>query len=163
MLKKITVPLLFLCTLWLPMAAFAGPAEEASDLLDKWVQAFNANDPGAVTALYTPDAILLGTSSPVISQGTEQIFDYFARLKSSGNQVRISERHMMVLDDTAVVGTGFYEYELIQNGRAFLAPARFTMVMVKRDGKWLIAHEHSSQRPSAAQQTAVERAAGDQR
>ena len=135
-----------------PAAASAGPAEEANDLLDRWVAAFNANDANAVTALYTPDAILLGTSSAVISQGTEQIFEYFARLPKSGSQVRISERHLLVLDDTAVVGTGFYEYELIQGGRAVLAPARFTMVMVKRGDHWLIAHEHSSQRPSAAHQ-----------
>ena len=135
-----------------PAAASAGPAEEASALLDRWVAAFNANDPNAVTALYTPDAILLGTSSPVISQGTEQIFDYFARLPKSGNQVRISERHILVLNDTAAVGTGFYEYELVQNGRTVLAPARFTMVIVKRGDQWLIAHEHSSQRPSAAHQ-----------
>lgn len=148
--------------LWAPAVAFAGPTEDANALLDKWVEAFNANDPQAVTALYTSDAILLGTSSPVISQGTEQILNYFAPLRQSGSQVRISERHLLVLDDNAVVGTGFYEYALIQNGRAFLAPARFTMVMVKRDGKWLIAHEHSSQRPSAAQQGAVERALGGQ-
>jgi len=135
-----------------PAAASAGPAEEANDLLDRWVAAFNANDANAVTALYTPDAILLGTSSAVISQGTEQIFEYFARLPKSGSQVRISERHLLVLDDTAVVGAGFYEYELIQGGRAVLAPARFTMVMVKRGDHWLIAHEHSSQRPSAAHQ-----------
>ncbi len=150
MLKKILGIALF--ALWVPATALAGPAEEASAALDRWVAAFNANDPNAVTALYTPDAIILGTSSPVVSQGTEQIFEYFARLPKSGNQVRISERHMLVLDDNAVVGTGFYEYELLQGGRAYLAPARFTMVLVKRDGEWLIAHEHSSQRPNAAQQ-----------
>lgn len=136
-----------------PAAASAGPADDASALLDRWVAAFNANDAKAVTALYTDDAILLGTSSPVISQGTEQIFNYFARLPKSGDQVRISERHLLVLDDTAVLASGFYEYELVQGGRAVLAPARFTMVMVKRGDQWLIAHEHSSQRPSAAHQS----------
>lgn len=140
-----------------PVGAWAGPAEDASDALDRWVAAFNANDPNAVTALYTPDAILLGTSSSVLSQGTAQIFNYFARLPKSGSQVRISERHMLVLDDATVVGTGFYEYEVIQGGRAFLAPARFTMVLVKRGNQWLIAHEHSSQRPSATQQGASSR------
>lgn len=150
MLKKMLGIALLAATM--PVAAWAGPAEEASAVLDQWVAAFNANDPNAVTALYTPDAILLGTSSPVLSQGTEQIFEYFARLPKSGGQVRISERHMLVLDDNAVVGTGFYEYELMQDGHAFLAPARFTMVLVKRGGRWLIAHEHSSQRPNAAQQ-----------
>src|SRR5512142_3184137 len=102
MLKKVVGIALF--TVWVPVAALAGPAEEASATLDRWVEAFNANDPNAVTALYTPDAILLGTSSPVMSQGTEQIFEYFARLPNSGNQVRISDRHMLVLNDTAVVG-----------------------------------------------------------
>jgi uncharacterized protein (TIGR02246 family) len=136
-----------------PAAAKAGPADDANALLDRWVAAFNANDPRAVTALYTPDAILLGTSSPVISQGTEQIFEYFVRLPNSGNQVRINERHILVLNDTAVLAAGFYDYELVQGGRAVLAPARFTMVMVKRGDRWLIAHEHSSQRPSATHQS----------
>src|SRR5579883_620799 len=89
--------------LLVPAAANAGPADDANALLDRWVAAFNANDPRAVTALYTPDAILLGTSSPVISQGTEQIFEYFVRLPNSGNQVRINERHVLVLNDTAVL------------------------------------------------------------
>lgn len=153
MLKKVLAIAVIAAAI--PVAVWAGPAEDASQLLDRWVAAFNANDPNAVTALYTPDAILLGTSSPVIAQGTEQIFDYFARLPKSGSQVRISERHMLVLDDDAVVGTGFYEYEVVQGGRAFLAPARFTMVMVKHGNDWLIAHEHSSQRPNAAQQGAA--------
>jgi uncharacterized protein (TIGR02246 family) len=135
-----------------PSVASAGPADDANALLDRWVAAFNANDPKAVTALYAPDAILLGTSSPVMSQGTEQIFQYFARLPNSGTQVRISERHLLVLDDDSVIVAGFYDYELVQGGRAVLAPARFTMVMVKHGDQWLIAHEHSSQRPSATHQ-----------
>ncbi|HTP82482.1 MAG TPA: SgcJ/EcaC family oxidoreductase [Alphaproteobacteria bacterium] len=136
-----------------PAAANAGPADDANALLDSWVAAFNANDAKAVTALYTPDAILLGTSSPVISQGTEQIFQYFARLPNSGTQVRVNERHLLVLDDDSVIATGFYDYEVVQGGRAVLAPARFTMVMVKHGDRWLIAHEHSSQRPSATHQS----------
>ena len=135
-----------------PAAAHAGPADDANALLDRWVAAFNANDAQAVTALYTPDAILLGTSSPVISQGTDQILQYFARLPNSGSQVRINERHLLVLDDDSVIVAGFYDYELAQGGRAVLAPARFTMVMVKHGDRWLIAHEHSSQRPSATHQ-----------
>ncbi|MBV8538225.1 MAG: SgcJ/EcaC family oxidoreductase [Alphaproteobacteria bacterium] len=136
-----------------PAAAHAGPADDANALLDRWVAAFNANDARAVTALYTPDAILLGTSSPVISQGMDQIFQYFARLPNSGTQVRVNERHLLALDDDSVIATGFYDYEVVQGGRAVLAPARFTMVMVKRGDHWLIAHEHSSQRPSATHQS----------
>lgn len=151
MLKRVLAVSVWIALM--PVVAVAGPAEEASAALDRWVQAFNANDPKGVTALYTPDAILLGTSSPVISQGTEQIFQYFARLPDSGTQVRISERHLLVLDERAVVAAGFYDYEVAQGGRVVLAPARFTMVLVKRGGQWLIAHEHSSQRPSAAHQS----------
>ena len=152
MLKKVLAVAIWVALT--PAVALAGPADEANAALDQWVKAFNANDPKAVAALYTPDAIVLGTSSPVISQGTDQIFQYFARLPNSGTQVRISERHLLVLDDDVVVAAGFYDYEVVQGGgHAMLAPARFTMVLVKRDGQWLIAHEHSSQRPSAMHQS----------
>jgi hypothetical protein len=58
---------------------------------------------------------------------------------------------MVVLSDSAVLGTGFYEFTLIQDGKPAPTPARFTMVLVKRGSDWLIAHHHSSQRPKPPQ------------
>ena len=131
--------------------AFSAPADEASAVIDRWAAAFSANDADAVVALYAPDAILLGTVSPILSEGTEAIRAYFARLPGSGNKVVIGERRMVVLDDDAVLVTGFYEFTRLQDGTPVPTPARFTMVVVKRGGGWVIMHHHSSIRPKPPQ------------
>lgn len=130
-----------------PVGAFAGPAEDASAVIDRWAAAFSANDADAVLTLYTPDAILLGTVAPNIDQGTASIRAYFSRLPGSGNKVVIGERRMAVLGDGAVLGAGFYEFTIVRDGKPTPSPARFSMVIVKRGADWFIAHHHSSQRP----------------
>ena len=132
-----------------PAAAFAGPREEANAAIDRWSAAYSSNDPEAVVKNYRPDAILLGTASPVMSEGTDAIRAYFARLKGSGNKNTIGERRTLVLSDNAVIITGFYEFTQTKEGKPVPAPARFTMLLLNYDGEWLIAHHHSS--PRAAQ------------
>ena len=124
-------------------AALAGPAEEANAVIDQWSTAYSANDRDVLVGLYAPDAILLGTTSPVISEGPEGIQKYFRELPGSGRKNTIVERRTMVLSETSVVGTGFYNFaRAAENDTP--RPSRFTMVLVKRDGRWLIAHHHSS-------------------
>jgi uncharacterized protein (TIGR02246 family) len=118
----------------IPVAAVAGPAEDAN----------SSNDPEVVVKNYWPDAILLGTVSPVMSEGTEAIRTYFSPLKGSGNKNAIGERRTIVLSDNAVVVAGFYEFTRMQEGKPVPAPSRFTMLIVKRGGEWNIAHHHSS-------------------
>jgi len=134
-----------------PTTTFAGPAEDANAVVDRWAAAFTANDADAVVKLYTPDAILLGTVSPIIAEGTAPIRDYFKGLPESGNKVVIGDRRSVVLSEGAVLATGFYEFTSIRDGKPTPTPARFTMIVVKRDGEWLIAHHHSSRRPPPAQ------------
>lgn len=55
--------------------AVAGPAEDANAAVDRWSAAFNTNDPETIAQNYCPDAILLGTVSPVISTGTQAIIN----------------------------------------------------------------------------------------
>ena len=127
-----------------PSMAVAGPAEEANAVVDRFSAAYTSNDPEAVVKLYAPDAILLGTVSPVISVGTEAIRKYFSMIKGSGNKNAIQERHTIVLGDNAVVVTGFYEFIRMQDGKPVPAPSRFTMLITKSGGEWHIAHHHSS-------------------
>jgi uncharacterized protein (TIGR02246 family) len=129
-------------------AAIAGPSEDANAAVDRWSAAYTANDPDAVVDSYWPDAILLGTVSPVISTGADAIRSYFTalKLKGSGNKNAIQERHTIVLDDNAVVVTGFYEFTRMTDGKPVPAPSRFTMLVTKRAGQWRIAHHHSSPR-----------------
>jgi len=132
-------------SMW-PALAAAGPAEDGNAAIDRWSAAYTANDVDAVVASYWPDAILLGTVSPVISTGTDAIRKYFTdlRLQGSGNKNTIQERHTIVVDDNAVVVTGFYEFVRMREGQPAPAPSRFTMLVTRRGGEWRIAHHHSS-------------------
>jgi uncharacterized protein (TIGR02246 family) len=127
-----------------PMVAVAGPAEDANAVVERWSTAYTANDPEAIAKIYTPDAILLGTVSPIMSEGTDAIVKYFTPTKGTGNQNKIGDRRTIVLGDNAVVVTGFYEFTRMQEGKPVPAPSRFTMLVVKRNGEWRIAHHHSS-------------------
>ena len=122
----------------------ASPAEEANAVVDRWAATFSTNDPDELTRIYWPDANLLGTTSPVMSEGTEGISKYFSPLTGSGFKCVIGERRPMAFSDDAVVVAGFYEFSRLQDDKPVVTPARFTMLLVKRDGVWRIAHHHSS-------------------
>ena len=128
----------------LPTAVLAGPAEDANAAVDRWSAAFNTNDPEAIAKNYCSDAILLGTVSPVISEGTQAIIAYFTPTKGTGNKNAIDERRTIVIDDNAVVVTGFYTFTRMVDGKAVPGPSRFTMLVTKRGSEWCIAHHHSS-------------------
>ena len=140
-----------LLVLW-PVHVFAGPAEEASAVIDRWAAGSSANDADAVVKLYTSDAVLQGLSSPKLYMGSEAIREYFRTAPESGKKVTIGERHMVVLADATVMGVGFYQFDLLQDGIRVPRPARFTFVLVKRGDDWLIAHHHSSMLPPAPYQ-----------
>ena len=122
----------------------AGPAEDANAAVDRWSAAYSANDPETIAKNYWPDAILLGTVSPVMSEGTQAIVTYFTPSKGSGNKNTIDERRTIVVNDNAVVVAGFYTFTRMVEGKATPAPSRFTMLVTKRGDEWRIAHHHSS-------------------
>jgi len=129
-----------------PALAVAGPAEDANLIVDHWSAAYSGNDPETIASNYWPDAILLGTVSPVISEGTQAIVTYFTPTKGTGNKNTIDERRTILINDTAVVVTGFYTFTRMVEGKAVPAPSRFTMLVTKRGSEWCIAHHHSSPR-----------------
>jgi uncharacterized protein (TIGR02246 family) len=129
-----------------PAVAVAGPAEDANAAVDRWSAAYNSNDPETIAKNYCPDAILLGTLSPVMSEGTEAIKTYFAPSKGTGNKNEIDERRTITINDNAVEVAGFYTFTRMVEGKAVPAPSRFTMLVTKRGSEWCIAHHHSSPR-----------------
>jgi uncharacterized protein (TIGR02246 family) len=142
--------LVLLAILTLPLIAIAGPGEEANAVIDRWSAAYSSNDPDTVVKTYRPNAILLGTVSPILSEGIDAIRAYFSNLKGSGNKNAIGEWHTMVLNDNAVVVTGFYDFTRMKGGQPVPGPSRFTMLLIKDGGEWLIAHHHSSPRSQPA-------------
>ena len=130
--------------LMLPGVATAGSTEDANAALDRWSAAYSANDPEAIASNYWPNAILLGTVSPVMSEGTEAIVKYFTPSKGSGNKNAIDERRTIKINDEAVVVTGFYTFTRMVEGKPLPGPSRYTMLVTKRGSEWRIAHHHSS-------------------
>ena len=128
----------------MPPIAVAGPKEDAHAVIHRWSAAYTANDPEGVVKNYRPDAVVLGTVSPVLSEGTEAIRKYFSGLRGTGNNNAIGETRTLVLSDNAVVVTGFYEFTGTKDGQPVPGPSRFTMLLLKEGDEWLIAHHHSS-------------------
>jgi hypothetical protein len=84
--------------------------------------------------------------------GSEEICEYLRIAPEIGNEVTIGERHMVVLADGVVMGVGFYQVNLLQDGVWVPRSARFAFILVKRGSDWLIAHHHSSANPPATLQ-----------
>lgn len=146
LMMRLARPVSLALLLLAPAAALAEPGAEANALIDRWSAAYSSNDPEAVVKTYRPDAILLGTVSPIMSEGTDAIRAFFAPLKGTGNKNTIGERRTLVLSDHAVLVTGFYEFTRVKEGKTVPSPARFTMLLIKHDDEWLISHHHSSPR-----------------
>lgn len=130
--------------------AFAGPGEDASAVVDQWSATYSANDRNALVKLYAPDALLFGTTEKMPVRGSEGIREYFVALDKGGRRNTIQEKNVFVLSDDAAVVAGFYDFARKDQDYK-PRPSRYTMLVVKRDGKWVIQHHHSSPRAEARQ------------
>jgi len=129
-----------------PIAASAGPSEDVASVVDRWAKAFNANDVDALVKLYAPDAVLIGPAGSTVNEGSDTIRNYYSRLEKSGDKVKMDVRKVVVLDDNVAYVAGFDEFTAVRNGQTGTSANGFTMVLVRRDNQWLIAHQHSSRR-----------------
>jgi len=148
--RFVRIVLLVLATL-VPVGASAGPPEDVAAALERWASAFNANDVESLLKLYTPDAVLVGTTGSTLIEGQDGIRKYFSRLEKSGDKVSIGIRKVVVLDDKVAYVTGFNEFTATRNGETRKSPTGFTVVLVKHGNEWLIAHQHSSRRSTPTQ------------
>ena len=129
------------------------PAEEQVAAATRaWLDAMANHDRERVLALYDPEAVLWGTTSPTIRDNPDLIRDYFSYLPTAPSYYKgiLGEQHIRVYGDTAV-NTGTYTFigpALDANGKPVSRPARFSFVYRKRDGRWLIVDHHSSALPT---------------
>ena len=133
-----------------PLSTYAGPADDAHAVVERWAEAFNAADDDRVLALYAPDALFFGTLSPTLATTPEELHRYFEALPRS-RAVRLGEHSALVLSDMAVLEAGFYQFSLARDGQTVAIPARYSLLLVRRGDHWLIAHHHSSARPNPPQ------------
>lgn len=109
-------------------------------LFDRWNGSLKTLDAERVTANYTEDAVLLATVANTPRTNHEQIKHYFEGLLKKQPTGVIDSRIIRVDCNTAFdIGTYTFTFK---DGKQL--PARYTFIYEYRDGKWLIAHQHSS-------------------
>jgi uncharacterized protein (TIGR02246 family) len=126
--------------------AFAGPEEEALQVIEKWAAAFRASDVDTIVALYAPDAMFLGTGSRTVVLKTDEIRQYFERalLTDRPRGAVLESRSVMALSDGAVVITGLDTTTAVRDGKTISSPGRVTFVVARRGAEWKIVHFHRS-------------------
>ena len=139
-----------IAALLIPSMAAAAPADDARAALDLWAQAFNAGDLDRIVAVYAPTATVHGTTAPGLAAGTDALRAYFMSAFRGGTQVALGDEAVSAttLSPDHIVLAGFYTFTGKRpDGQAFAAPARYTFVVARSGGGWLIHHHHSSPRP----------------
>jgi uncharacterized protein (TIGR02246 family) len=113
----------------------------------QWISAFNRKDAKEIVALYAKDAVFFGTSSPLLRDNPERVWDYFKGIANLGDSTIATGDHRVQVLGNVAINTGFYTRTSTQNGKSVQNPARFTFVYQLREGKWMIVNHHSSALP----------------
>jgi uncharacterized protein (TIGR02246 family) len=116
---------------------------EIAGLFDRWNASLATLDPDKVVANYAPDAVLLPTVSNTPRTNHAEIRAYFVDFLKKTPQGKI-DRRIVKIGCNVVQDVGVYTFTLTGGQKV---QARYTFVYEFRDGRWLIAHHHSSAMP----------------
>lgn len=131
------------------MLTAAGPQDDVTAATRAWAEAYNSRDPQKIQALYAPDAVFWGTSSPTLRDTPALIGEYFKNSPSQPNaRVELGDFKVRVWGDTAA-STGTYTFTDMRDGQTVRRPARFSFVFHQQNGRWMIVDHHSSSVPAA--------------
>jgi uncharacterized protein (TIGR02246 family) len=120
--------------------------EQAYAVVERWGQAFDAGDADAVASLYAPDATIWGTLAQYLATSPADIRTYFFEAARSGLRVKLKPHVLSPISETWAIDAGHYEF--VRDGQTF--PARYSFFLMKQNGAWMIAHQHSSILPKPA-------------
>jgi uncharacterized protein (TIGR02246 family) len=125
--------------------------QQVSGLFERWNKSLATKNPDTVVANYAKDATLLPTvkNGPLI--GSEQIKAYFVAFLKQSPRGTI-DQHVIHTGCNIAYDIGLYTFEVDGDtpGTRREIKARYTFVYVPDQGKWLIAHHHSSKVPEDA-------------
>jgi len=124
----------------------AAPPIEPPTVAEQWAAAFTRGDLDALMSLYDEDAQMWGTSSSQIRKGARAIRQYYAQLLKAfpGTRITLRETNPRRYGDAGVNSGSYTMRRAAANGKVVVTSARFTMMYVRRGGKWLIVEQHSS-------------------
>jgi uncharacterized protein (TIGR02246 family) len=144
------VRVLCLSLFFLTSSAFAGPKEDAFQVVERWAKAFTEADVETIASLYAPDAVFIGTDSKAISAQPEDIKKYFqgVLLGSRRFVATLVESNITTASDAAFVVTALDKLAITADGKTQDALGRVTFVVAKRESGWKIVAFHRSRMPS---------------
>ena len=138
-----------LATFSLSSSALASPKEQALQVLDKWVQAFNASDIEGIVSLYSPDALFIGTGSKEVGTNPEYFRTYFQSLKRDMPRgAKLESYSALELSSTVVLISGLDTVSGTKDGAISYRPGRASFVFAQRGDKWEIVQFHRSAMPN---------------
>lgn len=112
---------------------------EIRELIENWTNAICTNDMEGILANHSEDIVMYDVPLPMQSKGLDEYkktWELFYRFNKGGkNSFGLTELKIFSGEDTA------FAHSLI---RIFDFTCRLTMGFKKKDGKWLIVHEHHS-------------------
>lgn len=122
---------------------------QVDGLFKEFNDGFQTRNPDVVTALFSKDAVLLPTVSGKMRTDAAGIRDYFVGFLANKPFGTVTESETTVGCNMATrVGNWTVKLTNPTTGEVSEASARFSFIYVYEDGKWKIAHLHSSLRPT---------------
>ncbi len=141
-----------------PVAAYAQSTEQCAAvskeqvaaLFDRWNAALQTKNPDEVVKNYAEGAVLLPTVSNKPRTTPQEIREYFVHFLEKSPKGTINTRTIHLGCNNAF-DAGTYTFTVTgADGKTSQVPARYSFVYELKDGKWLIAHHHSSAMPETA-------------
>jgi uncharacterized protein (TIGR02246 family) len=128
---------------------FAGPKEDAADLIDSWTKAFAASDVDAIVQLYAPGAVFFGTFSKSAVTAPGGVRTYFEQvlLSNKPHDATLRESTVQVLSDSVVIVSALDTHGGVVNGTRLTSEGRVTFVLQALPSGWFITHFHRSPLP----------------
>lgn len=153
MRQRITVVLLslILCAA-LPSPPAAAEGAEAVD--DAWLAAATANDLEALAACYAEDAVLWAPGAPE-AVGHEAIRATWGGMLEANTitGAAFTDTHYQTVGESSV---GYGNFKLTMQpkggGDPVVMTGRYSVVAVKRDGRWVYIMDHASAHPPPAEE-----------
>ncbi len=133
----------------MPVLAWAGSKEDVAAATQAWVDGMNAHNKERVVALYDKEAVLWGTRSPTLRDTPATVSEYFKILDTvpPSYKVVVDEQRIRVYGDIAI-NSGRYTFSEVKDDKPLIRPARFSIVFINRNGRWMIVDHHSSVAPA---------------
>ena len=120
---------------------------EVKEVLSHFSEAFSRRDMGSLSALIAPDpdVTFFGTGADEERVGLSEIKEQFQRDWAQSESASIDWDQVSVsAQETMAWVAAHVTLKARASGREMMFPARITVVMDKRDGKWLIDQWHMS-------------------